>query len=116
MGIQVLNLASYNFKGFAGNETINVRAIETFQKYVVGSYDPPGFYGTADVHKDPERDIVDFLDTEASIFHSQGFLTILCVISAFQKRADIIVADRSISFCHPEGLANFSFHCSLVRA
>jgi serine palmitoyltransferase len=45
-GKQVLNLASYNFAGLAGNETIKVRAIETLRKYGVGSCGPPGFYGT----------------------------------------------------------------------
>ena len=45
-GKQVLNLASYNFTGLAGNETIKERAIETLRKYGVGSCGPPGFYGT----------------------------------------------------------------------
>ena len=45
-GKQVLNLASYNFTGLAGNETIRVRAIETLRKYGVGSCAPPRFYGT----------------------------------------------------------------------
>ena len=39
-GKQVLNLASYNFTGLAGNETIRVRAIETLRKYGVGSCGP----------------------------------------------------------------------------
>ena len=45
-GKQVLNLASFNFTGLAGNETIKVCAIETLRKYGVGSCGPPGFYGT----------------------------------------------------------------------
>ncbi|KAH9032092.1 serine palmitoyltransferase [Lactarius hengduanensis] len=48
----VLNLASYNFTGLAGNETINVRATETLRKFGVGSCGPPVFY---DVHMDLER-------------------------------------------------------------
>jgi 7-keto-8-aminopelargonate synthetase-like enzyme len=43
---QVLNLASYDFTGLAGNETIKTCAIETFQKYGVGRCGPPGFYRT----------------------------------------------------------------------
>ena len=35
-GKHVLNLAIYNFMGLAGNETIEMRAIETLQKYGVG--------------------------------------------------------------------------------
>ncbi|KAH9009372.1 serine palmitoyltransferase [Lactarius deliciosus] len=100
----VLNLASYNFTGMAGNETIKVRAIETLRKYGVGSCGPPGFYGTIDVHTNLERDIADFLGTEASILYSQGFSTIPCVISAFAKRGDIIVADWGINFAIQKGL------------
>ena len=36
-GKQVLNLASYNFMGLAGNEIIKERAIETLRKYGVGA-------------------------------------------------------------------------------
>ncbi|KAH8988178.1 serine palmitoyltransferase [Lactarius hatsudake] len=43
-GKHVLNLASYNFTGLAGNETIKVRAIETLWKYGVGSGGTPRFY------------------------------------------------------------------------
>ncbi|KAH9034376.1 pyridoxal phosphate-dependent transferase [Lactarius deliciosus] len=79
-GKHVLNLASYNFTGLAGNETIKVRAIETLRKYGVGSCGPPGFYSTI------------------------GFSTIPCVISAFAKRGDIIVADQGVNFAIQKGL------------
>ena len=45
-GKQVLNIASYNFTGLAGNEIIKERAIETLRKLGVGSCGPPGFSGT----------------------------------------------------------------------
>ena len=57
-----------------------------------------------DVHMDLERDIADFLGTESSILYSQGLSTIPCVIPAFAKRGDIIVADRSINFAIQKGL------------
>ncbi|KAH9164380.1 pyridoxal phosphate-dependent transferase [Lactarius sanguifluus] len=100
----VLNHASYNFTGLVGNEVIKVRAIETLRKYGFGSCGPPGFYGTIDVHANLERDIADFLGTEASILYSQGFSTIPCVISAFAKRGDNFVADRGINFAVQKGL------------
>ncbi|KAH8988171.1 serine palmitoyltransferase [Lactarius hatsudake] len=103
-GKQVLNLASYNFTGLAGNEVIKVRAIETLRKYGVGCCGAPGHYGTTDVHVDLERDIADFLGTETSILNSQGFSTIPSVISAFAKRGDIIVSDRGINFAIQKGL------------
>ncbi|KAI9438110.1 serine palmitoyltransferase [Lactarius indigo] len=94
----------YSFTGLAGNETTKVHAIENLRKYGVDSCGPPGFYGTIGVQMDLERDIADFLGTEASILYSQGFSTILCVISVFAKRGDITVTDRSIIFDVQRGL------------
>ena len=106
-GKQVLNLASCNSTGLAGNETIKMHAIETLRKYGIGNCEPPGSYGTigvsvysqspavmnsffADVHVDLERDILaDFLGTESSIFYSQGSSKIPCVILAFEKRGEL---------------------------
>ncbi|KDQ56574.1 hypothetical protein JAAARDRAFT_131811 [Jaapia argillacea MUCL 33604] len=103
-GKTVLNFASYNFTGLAGNEDIKTRAIETLRKYGLGSCGPPGFYGTVDVHMDLERDLADFLGTEAAILYAQGFSTISSVIPAFSKRGDIIVADRGINFAIQKGI------------
>lgn len=45
-GKAVVNLASFNFVGLAGNEQIKEKAVETLRKYGLGSCGPPGFYGT----------------------------------------------------------------------
>lgn len=50
-GKTVLNLASYNFTGLAGDERITNRAIETLRKYGLGSCGPPGFYGTIGISR-----------------------------------------------------------------
>ncbi|KAG6900904.1 hypothetical protein C0993_004341 [Termitomyces sp. T159_Od127] len=103
-GKNAINLASFNFTGLAGNESVKHSAVETLRKYGLGSCGPPGFYGTLDVHMDLERDIADFLGTEASILYSQGFSTISSVIPAFCKRGDIIVADRGVNFAIHKGI------------
>ncbi|KAH0831343.1 serine palmitoyltransferase [Lanmaoa asiatica] len=104
-GKSVINLASFNFSGLAGNEQLKEKAIETLRKYGLGSCGPPGFYGTiVDVHLDLERNIAEFLGTESSILYSQGFSTISSVIPAFCKRGDIIVADRSVNFAIQKGI------------
>lgn len=114
-GRTVTNLASFNWTGLAGNEHIRQRAIDTMRKYGTGTCGPSGFYGTigelsskligavfntlvVDVHVELEREIADFLGTEASILYSQGFSTISSAIPAFCKRGDIIVADRGVTF------------------
>lgn len=58
----------------------------------------------SDVHLALERDIADFLGTEAAILYSQNFSTISSVIPAFSKRGDIIVADRGVNFAIQQGI------------
>lgn len=53
---------------------------------------------------DFERDVADFLGTEAAILYSQGFSTISSVIPAFFNRGDIIVADRGVNFGIQKGI------------
>ena len=103
-GKTVMNLASFNFTGLAGNEDIKQKATEALRKYGLGSCGPAGFYGTIDVHTDLEKNIADFLGTEDAILYSQAFSTVSSVIPAFAKRGDIIVADRNINFAIQKGL------------
>ena len=56
------------------------------------------------MHIQLEKDIADFLGTEASIIYSQAFATISSVIPAFCKRGDVIVADRGVNFAIQKGL------------
>lgn len=51
-----------------------------------------------------ERNVSDFLGTEAAILYSQGFSTISSVIPAFCKRGDVIVADRGVNFAIQKGI------------
>lgn len=53
---------------------------------------------------DLEKEIAEFLGTEACILYSQGFSTISSVIPAFIKRGDIIVADRAVNFGIQQGI------------
>ena len=46
-GVRCLNLATHNYLGFAGNETIEAAAVECIKKFGVGSCGPRAFYGTA---------------------------------------------------------------------
>lgn len=56
------------------------------------------------MHLHLERDIAEFLGTEASILYSQGFSTISSVIPAFCKRGDVIVADRAVNLAIQKGI------------
>jgi len=103
-GRTVINLASYNFYNFVGNEQVKEKAIQTLRTYGVGPCGPPQFYGTQDVHMKTEADIASCLGTEGCIVYAQAFSTISSVIPAFCKRGDIIVADRAVNYAIRKGL------------
>jgi 7-keto-8-aminopelargonate synthetase-like enzyme len=103
-GKTVVNLASFNFFNFIGNESLKEKAIQTLRTYGVGPCGPPGFYGTQDVHMKTEQDVARFLGTDACIIYAQAFSTISSVIPAFAKRGDIIIADKAINFAVRKGL------------
>lgn len=103
-GRTVINLASYNFYNFVGNEHIKEKAIQTLRTYGVGPCGPPQFYGTQDVHMKTEADIASCLGTEGCIVYAQAFSTISSVIPAFSKRGDIIVADKAVNYAIRKGL------------
>jgi 7-keto-8-aminopelargonate synthetase-like enzyme len=103
-GRTVINLASYNFYNFVGNEQVKEKAIQTLRTYGVGPCGPPQFYGTQDVHMKTEADIASCLGTEGCIVYAQAFSTISSVIPAFSKRGDIIVADKAVNYAIRKGL------------
>ncbi|KAH8978062.1 hypothetical protein EDB86DRAFT_3091104 [Lactarius hatsudake] len=94
-GKQVLNIASYDFTGLA--ETIEVHAIETLQKYGVGSWILPLLCCQRAFVVMNGYALQMSTGTEASIHYSQSFSTIHRVISVFAKRGDVIAADRGIN-------------------
>ncbi|BFZ53729.1 serine palmitoyltransferase component [Savitreella phatthalungensis] len=100
----VTHLASYNFLELLHHPEIKSGARKILRAYGVGACGPPGFYGTQDVHMDMERDIANFLGTEACIVYAQAFGTIGSVIPAFAKRGDVIVVDKAVNFAIQKGL------------
>ncbi|KAH8593764.1 pyridoxal phosphate-dependent transferase [Bisporella sp. PMI_857] len=103
-GRTVMNLASYNFYNFVGDEQVKEKAIQTLRTYGVGPCGPPQFYGTQDVHMKAEAAIASCLGTESAIVYAHAFSTISSVIPAFCKRGDIIVVDRAANYSIRKGI------------
>jgi len=88
------NFSSYNFLGFAQNETVIDKAEATLSKYGCGACGPRGFYGTLDVHLEFEKKAAEFWKVEDCILYSSGFACTASVIPAFAIRNDIILCDE----------------------
>ncbi|KAK3727859.1 hypothetical protein QZH41_001638 [Actinostola sp. cb2023] len=103
-GKDCLNLATFNFLGFVGNEQIEHAAIQTLHKYGVGSCGPRGFYGTIDVHLHLEDKLAQFMHTEEAILYSYGFSTVASAVPAYSKRGDVIFCDKGVCFAIQKGV------------
>ncbi|XP_052255096.1 serine palmitoyltransferase 1-like [Dreissena polymorpha] len=103
-GKSVINMASMNFLGMLGDESIEVAAQKALSKYGVGSCGPRGFYGTMDVHLELEDRLAKFMQAEEAILYSYGFATIASAIPAYSKRGDVIFVDEGVCFAIQKGL------------
>jgi len=104
-GKRLLNLASFNYLGFAEEESVKDAATGALEKYGCGSCGPRGFYGTIDVHLDLEEKIAEFMGVEEAILYSYDVATAASVIPAFSKKGDLIVCDEGVSYAIQNGLA-----------
>lgn len=89
---KVLNVGATSFLCLDKDESIMKSALESMDKYGVGSCGPRAFFGTIDVHLILEERLASFLEVEETIVYSYGFSTIASAIPSYAKRADIIFA------------------------
>lgn len=99
-----LNMATFNFLGMLGEESIEVEAKKTLRHYGVGSCGPRAFYGTMDLHLYMEEKLQKFMEVESAILYCYGFATIASAIPAYAKRGDVIFCDDGASFSIQKGL------------
>jgi len=98
-----VQLSTYNFLGLRKHLPILEVAAQVIEEFGVGSCGPRGFYGTLEPHLQLEKDIAEFMGTEASILYSFGSTTISSVIPAFAKPTDVLVMDDGINYNAQQG-------------
>lgn len=86
----VLNVGATSFLCLDKEKSVMDSALESLNKYGVGSCGPRGFYGTIDVHLELEDRLAKFLEVEETCVYSYGFSTIASAIPAYAKKGDII--------------------------
>eukprot|EP01096_Ripella_sp_DP13-Kostka_P009413 TRINITY_DN361_c0_g2_i7.p1 TRINITY_DN361_c0_g2~~TRINITY_DN361_c0_g2_i7.p1 ORF type:complete len:496 (+),score=223.86 TRINITY_DN361_c0_g2_i7:220-1707(+) len=89
-----LNLGSYNYLGFAENDTkITDDVIATVQKYGTSGCSPRIQTGTTDLHRNLERTVADFVGKEEAIIFSMGYATNSTTIPSLVSKGDLIISD-----------------------
>ncbi|MBF2028909.1 MAG: 8-amino-7-oxononanoate synthase [Oscillatoriales cyanobacterium C42_A2020_001] len=93
-GRQLINFASNDYLGLAGDERVIQAAIAATKKYGTGSTGSRLISGHRDLHQQLERAIATLKQTEDAIVFSSGYLANLGAIAALVGKRDLILSDQ----------------------
>lgn len=92
-GKPVINFASNDYLGLAGDSRLIKAAVDATQSYGTGSTGSRLLSGHKDLHQELEKVIASFKQTEDALVFSSGYLANLGVVSALVGSRDLILAD-----------------------
>ncbi|MDJ1180543.1 8-amino-7-oxononanoate synthase [Roseofilum sp. BLCC_M91] len=93
-GQKVINFASNNYLGLAGDRRLIAAAREALEQYGTGSTGSRLTSGHRDLHRDLERSIAQLKQTEDALVFSSGYLANLGAIAALVGPRDLILSDE----------------------
>lgn len=93
-GRSLLNFASNDYLGLAGDERLIQAAVTATQEYGTGSTGSRLLSGHRELHRELELAIASLKQTEDALVFSSGYLANLGTISALVSKRDLILSDR----------------------
>ncbi|HEY9704167.1 MAG TPA: 8-amino-7-oxononanoate synthase, partial [Allocoleopsis sp.] len=93
-GEQVINFASNDYLGLAGDQRLIESAIASIKQYGTGTTGSRLLTGNRPLHNELEQAIALLKNTEDAIVFSSGYLANLGTISALVGKRDLILADQ----------------------
>lgn len=93
-GQRVINFASNDYLGLAGDDRLIQAAIAATQEYGTGSTGSRLVSGHRDLHQQLERAIAALKQTEDALVFSSGYLANLGTVSALVGKRDLILSDQ----------------------
>ncbi len=95
--LELLNFSSNDYLGLAGHPDLRAAAAEAAHEFGSGSGASALVTGYRPQHQQLEDGLAEFLDREAALLFSSGYLANLAVATSLAGRGDRIVQDR---LCH----------------
>lgn len=92
-GATEINLASNDYLGLSSHPDVIAGAHAALDRWGAGSTASRLVAGTTQAHIDFENDLAEFLDFEAALAFSSGYLANVGAITALVGRGDLIVSD-----------------------
>lgn len=93
-GEQVINFASNDYLGIAGDDRLKRAAMTAIEKYGTGSTGSRLLSGHRQLHRDLEIAIAALKQTEDALVFSSGYLANLGTIAALVGEKDLVLSDR----------------------
>jgi 8-amino-7-oxononanoate synthase len=93
-GQEVINFASNDYLGLAGDERLQTAAITAIQQFGTGSTGSRLLSGHRELHRELEQEIASTKQTEDTLVFSSGYLANLGTISAIVGKRDLILSDE----------------------
>lgn len=93
-GREIINFASNDYLGLAGDERLIQAAIAVTQEFGTGSTGSRLLSGHRELHRELERAIASLKQTEDALVFSSGYLANLGTIAALAGKRDLILADQ----------------------
>ena len=93
-GQSLINFASNDYLGLAGDPRLAAAAIEAIETYGTGSTGSRLLSGHRDLHRDLELALADLKRAEDALVFSSGYLANLSAITALVGPADLILSDE----------------------
>ncbi|MGK7920363.1 MAG: 8-amino-7-oxononanoate synthase [Trichodesmium sp.] len=93
-GKQLINFASNDYLGLAGDRRLIEAAIQATKEFGTGSTGSRLLTGNREIHQELEQEIAKLKQTEAALVFSSGYLANLGVISTLVSQRDLIFSDK----------------------
>lgn len=93
-GARMLNLASNNYLGLAGDSRLKEAAIEAIRTYGVGATASRLVVGNYSLYEEVEKSICDWKHTEKAMIVNSGYTANVGAISSLMGRHDVIFSDK----------------------
>ncbi|WP_020059460.1 8-amino-7-oxononanoate synthase [Bacillus sp. 123MFChir2] len=93
-GQRLLNLASNNYLGLAGDERLKEAAIEATKKYGTSGAASRLVVGNYPLYEEIEQQICVWKETEKALIVNSGYIANVGTISSLVSRHDIVFSDR----------------------
>lgn len=93
-GREVINFASNDYLGLAGDERLIAAATKAIQELGTGSTGSRLLSGHRELHRDLENALASLKQTEDAIVFSSGYLANIGTISALVGKRDLILSDE----------------------